>query len=254
MLEILLHHLLPMTQYTNVIFSTLSLLNITLRSIRYISSKTVLKFSILFAILSKRSLPNSQLYPKSIWYKMLLNIPKQHYRPLVLVKASSTKPHALIVHQKNVMAKRKHCILLDITLALFNKVHIPHCVVQHHHNRHPSSPLEGATPLRCLFHDVNLFALSPRVVGCMMFIRSRTPSLVPWIQKGVFVTFFIQKGYHGYFHSTRQYIILANFTFHEDDPYLSLYSYHLRAYISPPMGFPSTRASSPYPWWILCGL
>ena len=114
-------------------------------------------------------------------------------------------------------------------------------------NRLPSSPLGGEVPLRRLHPTRDLFALPPRVFGCVAFVHDHTPNLsklAPRYIKGVFVGYSCtQKGYRIYLPEQRKYVISADATFFEDTRHFASSS----TPISPPSLQPPTMASSTSP-------
>ena len=89
----------------------------------------------------------------------------------------------------------------------------------------PLSTLGGEVSLRHLHLGRDLFALPPRVFGCVVFIHDHTPNtskLVPHSIKEVFVDYsHTKKGYQFYFPNRRKYIIYADVTFIESTRYFS---------------------------------
>ena len=134
--------------------------------------------------------------------------------------------------QQNGVAERKHRHLLDMVRTLLLAMRVPQYLwceavltATYLVNRLPSAALGGAIPLQRLTPAADLFSLPPRVFGCTAFVQDHTPGLsklAPRAQKGVFVGYsWTQKGYRVYFPDRRQYVTLADVTFHEDVPYFT---------------------------------
>ena len=92
-------------------------------------------------------------------------------------------------------------------------------------NRLPSSPLGGEVPLHRLHPERELFALPPRVFGCVAYVHDHTPNLsklAPRSLKGVFVGYSrTQKGYRVYLPDQRKYLVSADVTFSEATRYFT---------------------------------
>ena len=153
---------------------------------------------------------------------------EEHCASLGIIHQTSC-PHT---SQQNGIAERRHRHLLDMTRTLLVEMGVPHYLWTNALltsvyllNRLPSSPLGGEVPLRHLHPTRDLFALPPRVFGCVAFVHDQTPNLsklAPRSIKGVFVGYSrTQKGYRIYLPEQRKYVISADATFFEDTRYFT---------------------------------
>ncbi|KAL0285625.1 UNVERIFIED_CONTAM: hypothetical protein Scaly_2813300 [Sesamum calycinum] len=89
----------------------------------------------------------------------------------------------------------------------------------------PSSVLNGDTPYSCLFPNTPLFAVTPRVFGCVCFVHLHSPTLdklSPRSVKCIFLGYSrAQKGYRCYDPQRRRSFTSADVTFFESTPYYS---------------------------------
>ena len=134
--------------------------------------------------------------------------------------------------QQNGVAERKHRHLLDMTRTLLVEMGVPHYLwsdalltAAYLLNRLPSSPLGGEVPLHRLHPERELFALPPRVFGCVAYVHDHTPNLsklAPRSLKGVFVGYSrTQKGYRVYLLDQRKYLVSVDVTFSEATRYFT---------------------------------
>ena len=90
----------------------------------------------------------------------------------------------------------------------------------------PSTPLGGEIPLRRLCHSQEIFALPPKVFGCVAFVQNHTrglDKLAPRSLKCIFVGYSkTQKGYRCFHPPTHRYIVSADVSFLESKSYTDI--------------------------------
>ena len=79
--------------------------------------------------------------------------------------------------RQNGVAERKHRHILDVTRTIMVEKQVPKylwsdvvLIVVYLINHMPSAPLGGEVPLRRLYPNQELFALPPKVYGCITFV------------------------------------------------------------------------------------
>ncbi|GMI78284.1 hypothetical protein HRI_001497700 [Hibiscus trionum] len=132
---------------------------------------------------------------------------------------------------QNGVAERKNRHLLETARALLFQMQVPKCfwadaisTACFLINRMPSSVLLGNIPFQTLFPTKNLFPLSPKIFGCICFVRdvrSQVTILDPKSLRCVFLGYSRgQKGYRCYCPGLGRYLVSADVTFLEHKPFL----------------------------------
>ncbi|XP_027771542.1 uncharacterized protein LOC107015253 isoform X2 [Solanum pennellii] len=146
--------------------------------------------------------------------------------------------HHGIIHQKscpytpqqNGVAERKNRHLIEAARTLLIESHVPlhfwgdavlfACYLI---NRMPSSSIKNQVPHSILFPQSHLYPIPPHVFGSTCFVHNLAPGkdkLAPCALKCVFLGYSrVQKGYRCYTHGLHRYLMYADVTFFESQPY-----------------------------------
>lgn len=93
-------------------------------------------------------------------------------------------------------------------------------------NRMPSSILNGSIPYSVLFPSRVLLTVSPRIFGCVCFVRDHRPGnskLDPKALKCLFVGYSrTQKGYRCFSPDLNKYLVSSDVSFFENSPFVSV--------------------------------
>ncbi|WMV25609.1 hypothetical protein MTR67_018994 [Solanum verrucosum] len=132
--------------------------------------------------------------------------------------------------QQNGVAERKNRHLIETVRTLLIESHVPlrfwgdavlsSCYLI---NRMPSSSIQNQVLHSILYPQSHLYSIPPRVFGSTCFVHNLAPGkdkLTPRALKCVFLGYSrVQKGYRCYSHDLRRYLMSADVTFFESQPY-----------------------------------
>ncbi|KAK6796289.1 hypothetical protein RDI58_003990 [Solanum bulbocastanum] len=132
--------------------------------------------------------------------------------------------------QQNGVAERKNRHLIETARTLLLESNVPlrfwgdailtSCYLI---NRMPSSSIQNQVPHSILFPQSHLYPIPPRVFGSTCFVHNLAPGkdkLAPRALKCVFLGYSrVQKGYRCYSHDLHRYLMSADVTFFESQPY-----------------------------------
>lgn len=133
--------------------------------------------------------------------------------------------------QQNGVAERKNRHLLEVTCTSLFEMHVPKpfwadlilttCYLI---NRMSSSVLSGSIPYSVLFPSHVLFHASPRIFGCVCFVRDHCAGqskLDPKALKCLFVGYFrTQKRYRCFSPDLNRYLVCRDVSFFENTPFM----------------------------------